>query len=950
MPRPVKFTRVKRKRSGTRTATTSRSARSTSREHVTETVSSEEDEASGSERKRVRWEGSVQAADAEKENGDEEEESDTVSEDICFSIACFHRRIGGAYYDPQKATMYVLEDTTDSAHYDVTQMLIEQASPNIVITGSRSDDKFIEKVREISDSTSIKFQIRPKREYNTNKGYERLLTLRLFACLPNEDGPGNDRCSSETDLYSSSEPRNAYDFMRRRRPQAVDPAFERWNASIRLANFSSVDTSPICIAAIGALLDHLSRMRAVGELEDEGIAGLEIRNIESLALDKTMQINADALSSLQIFDDENHAYIHSDKTKEGLSLFGILNCTRTSMGRKLLRNWFLRPSLSLDVIQARHDALSCFLRSENLVTAATMHGHVKNVGNIPHIFHLIRGGKAGVKDWQLVVKFVFHASLLRGCLSELNVGGNVEIVKKLIDCLDTVALREIGNMINEIIDWEESFDAGRVCVRPHVDEELDEWKRTLHGLDSLLSRVAGQIADELTSDYTESLNVVYFPQLGFLTCIPLKEEWQTPEGTHVPEPPNEEFTFQFCTEKSAYFKSPKMHDLDQHIGDLHPAIVDREIEIIQVLEEKVVVHDEMVKSLCDVCAELDCLLSLSEASREYEYTRPKMTEENIIDIQGGRHPLQERVVDTFVPNDVFLVGGMGSIDEDSEISEDAQSVIVCTGANACGKSVYLKQTALIVYMAQIGCFVPAASATLGIVDKIFTRVQTRESVSRMQSAFMIDLNQVSFALRNMTPRSLLILDEFGKGTISSDGAGLFCATLTYCLSLGSSCPKVIAATHFHDVFHENLLSPSLPIFFVHMEILLTTEKGRTLQIDGDDGDDDNSEGKRLLDPGESITYLYRVAKGLCLDSHAAKCALVFGIPPRLVRRAQTVSNLLSAHAVNDLLDEAMTPEEEQELTDAEAVCRKFLEWDLSPDGQKDDKDARTRLKVVLGRQ
>lgn len=145
-------------------------------------------------------------------------------------------------------------------------------------------------------------------------------------------------------------------------------------------------------------------MRAVSSLEDEGIGGLEIRDIESLALKDTMQINSDALYSLQVFDNENHASVHSEKTKEGLSLFGILNNTRTSLGRNLMRQWLLRPSLSLLVIIARHDAVACFMRPENISTANSMHNHLKGIRNVPKMLQSVNSGRAKVSDWLGLVK------------------------------------------------------------------------------------------------------------------------------------------------------------------------------------------------------------------------------------------------------------------------------------------------------------------------------------------------------------------------------------------------------------------------------------------------------------------------------------------------------------------------------------------------------------------
>jgi DNA mismatch repair protein MSH5 len=156
-------------------------------------------------------------------------------------------------------------------------------------------------------------------------------------------------------------------------------------------------------------------VRAVGELDDEGIAGLDIRDIESLALNEVMQINSDALYSLQVFDNENHASIHSDKTKEGLSLFGILNNTRTALGKNLMRQWLLRPSMSIPIITARHDAVMCFMRPENISIATTMHNHLKGIRNVPKMLSALCCGKAKISDWLGLVKVLVFSYYFIHC-------------------------------------------------------------------------------------------------------------------------------------------------------------------------------------------------------------------------------------------------------------------------------------------------------------------------------------------------------------------------------------------------------------------------------------------------------------------------------------------------------------------------------------------------------
>ncbi|KAG0700111.1 DNA mismatch repair protein MutS [Suillus ampliporus] len=902
-------------------------------------------------RKKVRWEGNSEsvATAADAENSSSEDDASALK--ICLTISCQSGRVAGAYYDPVRCIVYVLEDTQEDAHFDLTNMLLEQCNADVVLTSSKADDPFISVLQKYAEASGGVFQIRPHKEFSPHRGRDRLLSLRFLSELRTED---TGQCLS-SDGSSDSEPRNAYTFMQKRKQAVGHPTMKRWNAAIRLANYASLESS-LCISCLGALLDYLARERAASDLNDDsGVEGLNISGIEVLTIDMVMHINADALFSLQIFENENHASIHSDKTKEGLSLFGILDNTRTPLGRSLLRTWLMRPSLSIPVIAARHDAIECFLHPENLAPASALQTHLKGIKNIPRILGLLQSGKAGVGDWQGLVKFTYHSAMLRDALTELHRGDQAEVIRKLVASLDIASFKEIGNAVNETIDWEESTCNNRICVRPYIDEELDQRKHVYAGLDAVLSKVADQICRNISVDYTQSLNVVYFPQLGFLICVPMQEEWRSEEGIKVLDG----WSFQFSSDAHVYFKSEEMHDMDTHIGDLHPSIVDREIEIVQELLERILVFSECMRLTCDICAELDCLLAFAEASRAYNYCRPQMTVDPIIDIDQGRHPLQEQVVDIFVPNNAQLVAGVGfgdSAERQREVDHVPtwSSIALCTGANACGKSVYLKQVALIQYMAQIGCFVPAASATLGIVDKIFTRIQTRESVSKVQSAFMIDLNQVSLALRNCTANSLILLDEFGKGTINADGTGLFCGVIKHLLNRGSQCPKVLAATHFHEVFQKDMLDPhKFPITLLHMQVLFTSSKGNILEpsdisIPGDSGSTNHErlDPTSVVAPGEKITYLYRISPGLSCNSHAAQCAMMFGLPSRIAHRAQYVSKLLADHELGQLLEEEMTTEEQQTIKAAGIATYKFLAMDLT---SNQEKDIKLRLVEALGR-
>ncbi|KAJ2717307.1 hypothetical protein H4R19_000059 [Coemansia spiralis] len=354
--------------------------------------------------------------------------------------------------------------------------------------------------------------------------------------------------------------------------------------------------------------------------------------------------------------------------------------------------------------------------------------------------------------------------------------------------VDQSAFVELGCMIIDTVDFDASRTEERAVVAAHVSSQVDYLRNTFDRLDDVL--------DVASTDMEQAAGVpvvaVYFPQLGFLSSIDTSCFVCAPGA----EPRLHGWDLKFQTDKQRYYKNSITKALDESPGDVFSQLHDAEAEVLVELQGKVSACRLEIARAAELAAQVDCLQSLAVVAAAHRYCRPQIDEGGCHHIAQGRHPIIESYSSSdLIPNDVHLPGPQCA--HDYACAGRAQRTLVVVGPNASGKSVLARQTALAVYMAHIGGFVAATSATIGLTDHIAAMGRVCESLARRQSALSSDIRAVAHILEHAGPGSLVVLDEFGRGTTPVDGIGLLGGALE-CLALAhSGQPASMVITHFH---------------------------------------------------------------------------------------------------------------------------------------------------------
>ncbi|KTF88416.1 hypothetical protein cypCar_00020738 [Cyprinus carpio] len=617
--------------------------------------------------------------------------------------------------------------------------------------------------------------------------------------------------------------------------------------------------SVLMMRSIGGLLKCVER-RSVGlDLEDSS-TGVPILQFLTYTLKDVVYIDRDTYSALQIFKSELHPSVfklHSGE-KEGLSLYGVLNRCRSKFGSLLLRQWFHRPTRDLNILKRRQEVIRFFTAPRNFADLNTLQSCLRNIKNISTLLHKMSSSNPKVAIWQGLYKTVYSALCIRDTVRSMPQCIHLfsEISQNFTDDLFYIA-----TYISKVVDFEGSIAENRFTVRPNVDPVIDEKKRKMMGLPDFLTDVARAELENLDPRFS-TCSIIYIPLIGFLLSVPRLPNMLDKQSFEI-----EGLDFIFLSKDQLHYRSTRTKELDSMLGDLHCDTIDLEMAVMRKLQASVLQRSDCLYKVMSLCAELDCLIALAQASLDHGYCCPTLTPNHRLALIESRHPLLELCTPVFVSN--------------TYISSETEGKV-----------------GLIVFMALIGSDVPAKEAEIGLVDGIFSRMHSRESVSVGLSTFMIDVNQMTHSLNHSTGDSLVLVDEFGKGTNTVDGLSLLTACLNHWLRRGPQCPHLLMSTCFHSLIQLGLLSDSPLLALLTLETAIE---------------------------GEELVFLYQVKNGICQSSCAANIATLAGIPDDLVKRGVEVSELYRTGRTIRKMDRQSSDEQYSRCVEE---VEKFFSMDL----------------------
>lgn len=575
--------------------------------------------------------------------------------------------------------------------------------------------------------------------------------------------------------------------------------------------------SPACVASCGALMQYLH--------ETQMSSLSHINHIETYSVDSFMILDSATRRNLELTETLR------DKQKRG-SLLWVLDKTKTAMGARKLREFVEQPLLYKDAIEKRLDAIEVI--NKELIVREELREYLNTIYDLERLLTRIALKTANPRDLLAFKTSIQYLPDIYNLLRELpcerinEIYEDYDSLEDLYDLLEQAIVEEPPVSIKEGGIFKQGY-------RDEIDElrlaktECKTWLADLESKEREKTGIKG-----LKIKYNKVFDYYFEVTNSFKSLVP---DYFIRKQTLV---------------NAERFTTDELNTLSGKILGAEDKLYALEYDCYVELREKLAAALVRVQKMAGYIAELDALCSLAYVADKNNYVRPSLNTDGVIDIKGGRHPVVEKMLanDSFVENDTYLNNA------ESRIS-------IITGPNMAGKSTYMRQTALITLMAQIGSFVPAESANIGLCDRIFTRVGASDDLASGQSTFMIEMNEVANILRNATKDSLLILDEIGRGTSTFDGLSIAWAVVEYIADPNILGAKTLFATHYHE---------------------LTELEGKLSSV--------NNFCIAVQEEGDDIVFLRKIIKGGADRSYGIQVARLAGVPEPVLKRAREICNEL----------------------------------------------------------
>lgn len=604
-----------------------------------------------------------------------------------------------------------------------------------------------------------------------------------------------------------------------------DAAVEKLKRQLRVDSLKgyAIDSYPLGVSSAGALIVYLE------QTQHTGLAN--ICSISRIDEDKFVWMDKFTIRNLEIFS--------AAAGGEGVSLISVIDKCCSPMGSRLLRGWLAMPSLDLDELNARYDIVGHFTDNGELLNEVQC--HISNIGDLDRIISRAATGKIMPREVLQLGRGLAQFDPIRKLCSGQGTASGVcaplaELTASIGDC------SELLKAITETLTQDAAAAIGKGdVIAAGVSEELDKVREISRGGKDYLLKMQQR---EIERTGITSLKISYNNVFGYYIEV---------RNAHKDKVPEEWIRKQTLVNAERYI-TQELKEYEEQILSAEDKIYALESAIYNSLIAKIQTAIRTIQKNSMVIAKLDILAGFAELASENRYCRPEIGDGLALDIKAGRHPVIETLMkpgEEYVPNDIHL-------------DRDKQQIIILTGPNMSGKSALLRQTALIVLLAQIGSFVPADSAKIGYFDKIFTRVGASDNISRGESTFMVEMLETSMILHNLSERSLVLLDEIGRGTSTYDGMSIARAIVEFIHEYGKGA-KTLFATHYHELNDLEGIYPRVKNFHVAVK-----------------------------EVGKEVIFLRKLKEGGTAHSFGLHVARMAGMPKEVLASAERTLSALEA--------------------------------------------------------